>query len=86
MTEKEKRYCLRFNKNVFLIDNNGKMTCTCSLPQEDQKEDPCAVICVHNMKTQALVNQLKQKKGLSDETINTSLEPLGYRDWAPLKY
>lgn len=86
MPGKEKRYCLRFNKNIFLIEDKGGMVCACSLPQEDKKDDRCAVICVHNTTTQALVNQLKTKKGLSDELIATTLEPLGYRDWAPLKY
>ncbi|MFA5261002.1 MAG: hypothetical protein WC450_07240 [Candidatus Omnitrophota bacterium] len=85
MASKEKRYCLRFNKNIFLVEDNGVTVCNCSRPQENTKDNPCAVICVHNITTQALVNQLKKKKGLSDEAIVTSLEPLGYRDWAPNK-
>ena len=84
MPLKEKRYCLRFNKNIYLIDNDGMSGCDCSQPHEDNK-NPCAVICVHNITTQALVMQIKKKKGLSDEAIADTLEPLGYRDWAPIK-
>ena len=85
MSLREKRYCLRFNKNIFLADNNGLMVCESSQPQEDNKENPCAVICVHNITTQALVDQIKKKKNLSDRDISETLEPLGYRDWAPIK-
>ncbi len=84
MSERQKRYCLRFNKNIILSDKDDMLVCECSIPKE-KRETLCAVICVHNQKTQLLVAQMKKQRNLSEEDIQTSLEPFGYRDWASIK-